>query len=163
MGHDIADQYRQLFFRNLESYKNLNVIAALLAAMDIGMLTLSEYHSAPFSPLIQVSLAFLLSSASCATISLMSATQFSLRFSQLNGQTSSSTSSQEGAARRPISGMMLLLSSAPALLLDWSVIAFLIGLLLWYGDLPGRSSLGFWLVTGHVSVLWILYTLTRGQ
>ena len=57
----------------------------------------------------------------------------------------------------------MLLVSIPGLLLEWSVFAFLVGLLLWYAALPGRSTVGFALVTTNVCVLWLVYMLTRGE
>jgi hypothetical protein len=124
------------------------------------MLTLSEYHTPPPLPsLIQISLAFIASSAACATLSLMSATQLSLRYRKFNDI--SNTDSNE--PRQPIRGGQLLLVSIPGLLLEWSVFAFLVGLLLWYTALPGRSTVGFALVSTNVGVLWLVYMLTRGE
>jgi len=156
---DISERYRALFVRYLRSYNNVNIIAALLAGIDIGMLQLAEYHTASLSSLIQISLTFIASSAACATMSLMSATQLSLRYNKFNQTSIASTSDPH----QPIAGYQLLFVSIPSILLEWSVLAFLVGLLLWYAALPGRSIVGFWLVTGHVFVLWLFYMFTRGE
>ena len=115
------------------------------------MLTFREYHSEPFSSSIQVSLAFVISSASCATIALITATQLSLRFDESEPLPSASGNDEAETSaiidliivQDPICGKHLLLVNIPILLLDWSVFAFLVGILLWYGALPGRSTVGF--------------------
>jgi hypothetical protein len=131
----------------------------LLAGIDIGVLQLAEFHTPPLPSLIQISLAFIASSAASATMSLMSATQLSLRYRKYN----ESPTADANEPRQPIRGGQLLLVSIPGLLLEWSVFAFLVGLLLWYAALPGRSTVGFALVTTNVSVLWFVYILTRGE
>ena len=57
----------------------------------------------------------------------------------------------------------MLLVNIHGLLLEWSVFAFLVGLLLWYAALPGRSTVGFALVATNVGVLWLIYMLSRGE
>jgi len=90
-------------------------------------------------------------------MSLMSATQLSLRYRKYN----ESPTADANEPRQPIRGGQLLLVSIPGLLLEWSVFAFLVGLLLWYAALPGRSTVGFALVTTNVSVLWFVYIFNK--
>lgn len=156
-----------------------------MAGIDVGILTFAEYHSAPFPSVIQVSLAFLISSASCATICLMISTLLSFRFDHYDRENMlSSTTQQEepavtgavsdsdGAPRaRPthfsehhrssISGFQLLFVQIPILLLEWSITSFLVGLLLWYGALSGRSWVAFAITVTHVGLLWIFYWRLR--
>jgi len=142
------------FFRYLKAYQNINIISALLAGIDIGMLTFSEYHSPPFSSLLRASQAFLLSSASCATILLIIATMLSFRFPD-------DVNAEDPAENQIIRGWDLMHASIPPLLLEWSLLSFLVGLLLWYSQLEGKSWLGFWLITVQVVLLSIYYVFTR--
>lgn len=50
----------------------------------------------------------------------------------------------------------------PILLLEWSILSFLVGLRLWYWSLPRRSAVVFWIITAEMLLMYTLFTLVRG-
>lgn len=183
---DIGEAERALFARYIQSYETVNIILALLAGIDIGMLTFNEYHSPPFSSLIVISQAFLISSASSVTISLMIATMLSFRFKDLeyvvhlssvdvervrnlkSRRGISIAHAQLNAEGQPtaffqqeVSGSELFHVQMPVVFLEWSILSFLIGILLWYGSLEGKSSVAFGVISAQVGLLWIYYCFIR--
>jgi hypothetical protein len=92
------------------------VIAALTAGASVGVLSFPEFHPSSTS-LSRLAEGFLVSSAATAVIAIMLATMGLFRFED-----------QTNASNR------LELASAwiPLVLLDWSIVAFLCGIMAWY-------------------------------
>jgi len=146
-----------------------------VAGIDIGMLTFNEYHSAPFSSRLAVSLAFLVSSASCATLSLMIITVLSFRYTDVEQNFMSGRQDCDPAmerivvvlndrpvlVRQQISGWSTLHVQVPVVLLEWSILTFVVGLLLWYAALQGSSLVVVGLVASQVTLLWGYYAFLR--
>lgn len=106
-----------LFFRLLRFYKTFIVLSALVGSLSLNILSYNEFHPT-MSARTRVAEGFLVSSASTSVISGMLATMLRFRFED-----------QDSATRKEYA-----LAWAPLVVLDWSIVAFLIGLLLWYGD-----------------------------
>jgi hypothetical protein len=143
-----------VFFRLIESYKNINIYSALIAGIDVGVLTFNEYHTTPLSLAILVSQSFLMSSASCATISLMITTMTAFEF---EGQ--KDWFGDQKATDRNITRNELTVAWLPIMLLDWSIVTFLVGLLTWYGNLEGQSRWCIVVISAHVVCLLIICIL----
>lgn len=114
------------------------MISALTAGASVGVLSFSEFHPST-SSLARLAEGFLVSSAATAVIAIMLATMFLFRFED-----------QTYASNR----LELALAWIPLLLLDWSIVAFLCGLVAWYA---GKNSL--WrvlLLSTNISVLMLV-------
>jgi hypothetical protein len=119
-------------------YKTFNVIAALTAGASVGVLSFPEFHPST-SSLARLAEGFLVSSAATAVIAIMLATMGLFCFED-----------QTQASNR------LELASAwiPLVLLDWSIVAFLCGLMAWYA---GKNAL--WrvlLLSANIGVLMLV-------
>jgi len=143
MGKPIGPTSMIVFKRLILYYeKNLNVISALVAGVSIGTLTFPEFHpsDSPTSSLINISEAFLVSSTSASTISIMLATMLMFRFEGHNS-----------ASRADLALMWV-----PLVLLDWGIVGFLVGMLTWYtaksGGVIGR-------VKGQLAFVGVLMSL----
>jgi hypothetical protein len=55
----------------------------------------------------------------------------------------------------------LLYVQLPVLLLEWSILSFLLGLLLWYWSVPGRSLVGFCIIATQAALMFIFYCVLR--
>ncbi|KAM0805797.1 hypothetical protein BDR22DRAFT_777134, partial [Usnea florida] len=113
----LEPQHLMLFFRLLRFYKTFIVLSALVGSLSLNILSYNEFHPT-VSAQTRVAEGFLVSSASTSVISGMLATMLRFRFDE-----------QDSATRKEYA-----LPWSPLVVLDWSIISFLIGLLLWYGD-----------------------------
>lgn len=110
-----------VFFRLQRFYKTFNVLSALISGLSLTVLTFAEFHPTT-SGRSQAAEGFLVSSASTSVISVMLATMLLFRFE-----------GHETVTRKDLA-----LAWAPLVALDWSIVAFLVGLLLWYGEKNDR-------------------------
>ena len=106
-----------VFFRLQRFYKTFNVVSALVSGLSLAVLTFDEFHPTT-SGQIQAAEGFLVSSAVTSVISIMLATMLLFRFE-----------GHETATRKELA-----LVWAPLVALDWAIVAFVVGLLLWYGE-----------------------------
>lgn len=106
-----------VFSRLLRFYKSFIVLSALVGSLAISVLNFTEFHPTVSSQ-NRAAEGFLVSSASTSVISGMLATMLLFRFE-----------GQEIVTRKDYA-----LAWLPLVTLDWSIVAFLIGLLLWYGE-----------------------------
>ncbi|KAI4137827.1 MAG: hypothetical protein LQ341_004970 [Variospora aurantia] len=114
------DQHRVIVFKRLvRFYDNFLLLSALTGGLSVGALQFSEFHPAA-TPIDKIAEGFLTSSACSAVLAVMLAVMLNFRF---EGH-SSATRLDYGVAWTPL------------VLLDWSIVAVLMGLLCWYG---GRS------------------------
>lgn len=113
----LAPETLILFFRLLRFYKSFIILSALIGGLSLSILQFNEFHPTISSPM-RAAEGFLVSSASSSVIAGMLATMLPFRFQ-----------GQEAATRKDY-----LLAWSPLVLLDWSIVAFLVGLLLWYGE-----------------------------
>ncbi|KAL9008017.1 MAG: hypothetical protein Q9173_006817 [Seirophora scorigena] len=113
-------QHRIIIFRRLvRFYDNFLLLSALTGGLSVGALQFSEFHPAATS-VDKVAEGLLTSSACSAVLAVMLAVMLNFRF---EGQRSA-TRLDYGVAWTPL------------VLLDWSILAVLMGLLCWYW---GRS------------------------
>ena len=106
-----------VFFRLLRFYKTFNVVSALVSGLSLAVLTFDEFHPTT-SGQSRAAEGFLVSSAVTSVISIMLATMLLFRFE-----------GHETATRKELA-----LVWAPLVFLDWAIVAFVVGLLLWYGE-----------------------------
>ena len=106
-----------VFLRLLRFYKSFIVLSALVGSLSLSVLNFSEFHPT-LSSQARAAEGFLVSSASTSVIAGMLATMLPFRFE-----------GQEAATRKDY-----VLAWLPLAILDWSIVAFLVGLLLWYGE-----------------------------
>ena len=106
-----------VFFRLRRFYKTFNVVSALVSGLSLAVLTFDEFHPTT-SGQIQAAEGFLVSSALTSVISIMLATMLLFRFE-----------GHETATRKELA-----LVWVPLVALDWAIVAFIVGLLLWYGE-----------------------------
>lgn len=104
-----------IFQRIQRMYKTFVVLAALISGLAVAALTLNEYHP-PSSDLIFASEGFLCSSAITAIISAVLAIMLLFQFE-----------GSQRATRRDLA-----VAWAPLVLLDLSVVEFLVGMVCWY-------------------------------
>ena len=113
----LEPQHLKLFFRLLRFYKTFIVLSALVGSLSLNILSYNEFHPT-VSARTRVAEGFLVSSLSTSVISGMLATMLRFRFED-----------QDSATVKEYA-----LAWTPLIVLDWSIVSFLIGLLLWYGD-----------------------------
>lgn len=106
-----------VFFRLLRFYKRFIVLSALVGSLSLAVLSFNGFHPT-VSRQTRAAEGFLVSSASTSVISSMLAIMLPFRFE-----------GQEAATRKDYA-----LAWLPLVTLDWSIVAFLVGLLLWYGE-----------------------------
>ncbi|KAI9760256.1 MAG: Dicer-like protein 2 [Chaenotheca gracillima] len=114
------------FSRLLRIYPTLNILSALMSGLSIASLTLPEFHPiaaqnpVPASqvPIYTLAEGFFTSAAACSVISIMLCTMLQFCFE----------------SRVTATRLDLVLLWSPLVLLDWSIVAFLLGLLVWYGE-----------------------------
>ncbi|KAL4993243.1 hypothetical protein BDV10DRAFT_29892 [Aspergillus recurvatus] len=105
-----------LVFQRLHRfYTTFVILAALVSGLALAALTFNEFHPAP-SALIRTSEGFLCSSAITAVLSAVLATMLLFQFE-----------GQEKATR-----IDLAIAWSPLVLLDLSILEFLIGIVCWY-------------------------------
>ncbi|KKY13854.1 hypothetical protein UCDDS831_g08679 [Diplodia seriata] len=110
------DRRAILFKRLFSLLPQLNVLSALTATASIGALTFDEFHQTSSSSMNHAAEGLLTSCAVAATTSIMLSTMLMFRFE-----------AHESILRREY---MLLWT--PLILLDWSIVALLVGVTLWY-------------------------------
>ncbi|KAI9820609.1 MAG: hypothetical protein M1827_004978 [Pycnora praestabilis] len=147
-----------LLHRIVKLYKTFIVLSALTGALSIGLLSFPEFHpstnnspsSITTTSLIHVSEAFLLSSLISAVVAGMLATMLLFCF--------------EGYA--PGARKDLLAAWAPLVLLDWSIVAFLAGMLCWYAEKNRQAGdIASWrtiIMVVHVGALLIASMVIAG-
>ena len=106
-----------VFFRLQRFYKTFNVVSALVSGLSLAVLTFDEFHPTT-SGQLQAAEGFLVSSAVTSVISIMLATMLLFRFE-----------GHDTATRKELALVWI-----PLVLLDWAIVAFVVGLLLWYGE-----------------------------
>ncbi|KAL1962118.1 hypothetical protein VTN77DRAFT_585 [Rasamsonia byssochlamydoides] len=107
-----------LVFQRLHRfYSSFGVLAALISALALAVLSFNEFHPT-VSPLSRLSEGFLCSSAMTAVISAVVATMLMFQFE-----------GHEKATRRDLAVAWL-----PLIFLDLSVVEFLVGLVSWHAD-----------------------------
>ena len=107
----------EVFFRLLRFYKTFNIVSALVSGLSIATLTFNEFHPSSTAR-SHAAEGFLVSSASTGVLAVMLATMLLFRF-----EGHSSATRQD-----------LALAWTPLIILDWSILAFVVGLLLWYAE-----------------------------
>lgn len=140
-----------VFFRLQRFFKTFNVVSALVSGLCLAVLTFNEFHPTT-SEQSRAAEGFLVSSATTSVISIMLATMLLFRFE-----------GHETATRKHLA-----LAWAPLVGLDWSIVAFVIGLLLWYGEKnkSWRTSIigfqtGALLVFVSFVAVWMWTTMRR--
>jgi len=129
-----------LVFQRLHRfYKTLNVVSALVGGLSLAVLTFDEFHPTR-STLARASEGFLCSSALTAVISVMAATMLLFRF--------------EGHATATRKD--LILAWSPLVLLDVTIVEYLLGLVLWYSG--KNNSWRTALMSAQMAVL-LLYSI----
>ncbi len=106
-----------VFFRLQRFYKTFNVVSALVSGLSLAVLTFNEFHPTT-SGQSEAAEGFLVSSAVTSVISIMLATMLLFRYEGF-----------ETATRKDLA-----LVWVPLIALDWAIVAFVVGLLLWYGE-----------------------------
>ncbi|OJD32759.1 uncharacterized protein BKCO1_36000111 [Diplodia corticola] len=114
-GDPAADRRSILFKRLFNILPQLNLLAALTASASIGALTFDEFHPT-LGPINCAAEGLLTSCAISATASIMLSTMLMFRFEALE----------------VVLKKQYLLLWTPLVLLDWSILALLIGITLWY-------------------------------
>jgi hypothetical protein len=113
-----VDARALLIFQRLKRFCNtFNILAALISGLAIATLTLNEFYPCTTS-IARSAEAFLCSSAMCAVISAMLSTMLLFRFE-----------GHKTATRKELA-----IAWSPLVLLDWVILEFLFGLMLWYAD-----------------------------
>ena len=115
-----------LFLRLLRFYQSFIVLSALIASLSLALLNFNEFHPTT-SDQLRAAEGFLVSSSSASVIAGMLATMLPFRF--------------EG--HEAATGTDYVLAWLPLVFLDWSIVAFLVGLLLWYGKKSDRMAVSF--------------------
>ena len=134
-----------VFFCLQRFYKTFNVVSALVSGLSLAVLTFDEFHPTT-SWQSQAAEGFLVSSASTGVISIMLATMLLFRF--------------EGHGTATRKDLALVWASLVAL--DWSIIAFVVGLLLWYREKNDRWTTIVGLQTGTL-LLFVSWVNTLPQ
>jgi ABC-type xylose transport system permease subunit len=131
-----------VFQRIQRFYSTFVVLAALISGLAVAALTFSEFHPTS-SGLIQTSEGFLCSSAITAVISAVVATMLLFQFEGL-----------EKATRRDLA-----VAWAPLVLLDLSILEFLLGMVCWYS---GKSAYwrGALMATQFAFLMVVCFTLS---
>ena len=140
-----------VFFRLQRFYKTFNVVSALVSGLSLAVLTFDEFHPTT-SGQIQAAEGFLVSSALTSVISIMLATMLLFRFE-----------GHETATRKELA-----LVWVPLVALDWAIVAFIVGLLLWYGEKNDawRTTIlglqtGVFLAFVSSAAVWMWSTMSR--
>jgi hypothetical protein len=121
------DRRAVLVFQRIQRfYKTFVVLAALISGLAVAALTFNEFHPTN-SGLIRVSEGFLCSSSITAVVSAVAATMLLFQF--------------EGVEK--ITRLDLAIAWSPLVLLDCSIVEFLVGMVCWYSskNLQWRSAL----------------------
>jgi len=131
-----------LVFQRLQRFYNtFNVLAALISGLSLATLTFNEFHPCKTS-MSRSAEAFLCTSAMTAVVAAMLATMLLFRFE-----------GHETPTRKELA-----IAWSPLVLLDWAIVEFLVGLMLWYANKADgwRSSL----VAVSISILLALTVWT---
>ncbi|KAL8794935.1 MAG: hypothetical protein Q9195_002517 [Heterodermia aff. obscurata] len=136
-----------IFHRLIRFYNNCTLLSALVAGLSVGALQFPELHPAATTT-TQAAEGFLTSAACSAVFAVMLATMLSFHF---DGQ-DSATRWDYGVAWIPL------------ILLDWSIVAVLLGLLCWYWERGKGWRFGMLfagMVLVFVFVLWLALTMFK--
>jgi hypothetical protein len=149
----------------------------LLVSAEVAVLQFNEFHSPPLPATLQVGLAFIMSSTLCAAIALMLTTVLSFQFEHLTEESATVTPMPaESGHHTPddqpeepraipeelrVSARDLLYVQIPLVMLEISILFFLVGFMLWYWSLPGRSIVGFSLMVAQAGLMLIFYFALR--
>lgn len=106
-----------VFQRLNRFYKTFLILSGLTSALSAGVLQFQEFHPT-LTPLQKIAEGFIVSSTAAAVISAMLGTMLLFRY---EGYTS--------CTRKDLA-----LAWSPLVMLDWSILAFLAGLVTWYKD-----------------------------
>lgn len=143
----VLDSRAILVFQRIHKfYKTFVVLAALISGLAVAALTFNEFHPTN-SDLIYASEGFLCSSAITAVVSAVVATMLLFQFES------------KGTIRRK----HLAIAWCPLIILDFSIIEFLVGMVCWYSskNLEWRGALMATQLAGLMSIcialsLWML-------
>jgi hypothetical protein len=87
------------------------------------------------------------------------------QFDSINEAEQSHAAGASGGGVRPgkakISGQEFMYVQIPIVLLEWSLLSFLVGFLLWYWSLPGRSVAVFSIIVSQVGLMYLFYIRLR--
>ena len=132
-----------LFFENLLHHiKNLDIIAALMAGMSAGVLTFNEFHPT-LSNVYRNAEGFLVGSAASALMSIMLGVMLLFRYTTHPRTPHKDLVNRDEVKPNPdVPTRELLLGDlwllcVPLVLVDWSIVSFLIGVMMWYGEKEG--------------------------
>nr|OQO21672.1 hypothetical protein B0A51_10546 [Rachicladosporium sp. CCFEE 5018] len=128
-----------VFHRLIRFYKTFLILSTLISALSASALQFPEFHPAD-SNILRVAEGFFVSSTSTAVIAAMVGTMLLFRY---DGH-------QEATLRD------LILAWTPLIILDWSIISFLGGIILWY--VAQNPDFRSWLV-GSSTGLLLLFAL----
>ena len=143
----VGPHHIAVFNRIIRHYDNYILLAALIAGLSVGALQFSEFHPAATSA-TQAAEGFLTSAACSAVFAVMLAVMLSFHF--------------EG--HDSLTRLDYRLAWTPLILLDWSIVAVLIGLLCRYWERSKCWSFGLLVASvGLVSafVLWVALMMWR--
>jgi len=140
-----------LVFQRLQRfYKTLNVVSALVGGLSLAVLSFPEFHPTQ-SSLARAAEGFLCSSALTAITSVMLSTMLLFRFE-----------GHETATRKELA-----LAWTPLALLDWAIVEYLLGLVLWYSGKNNRwrtammsAQMAVLLVYSMWMALWMWHTMS---
>ncbi|KAL5364803.1 hypothetical protein BJX96DRAFT_138999 [Aspergillus floccosus] len=143
-----------IFQRIQRFYKTFVVLAALISGLAVAALTFDEYHP-PTSDLILASEGFLCSSAITAIISAVLAIMLLFQFEGL-----------QRATRRDLA-----VAWSPLILLDLSIVEFLVGMVCWYcgknarwrGALVTTQFVGLFSLCMAISIWMWFYMKEKGS
>ncbi|KAF2787135.1 hypothetical protein K505DRAFT_288497 [Melanomma pulvis-pyrius CBS 109.77] len=96
-------------------YKTLNIVSALVAGLSLAVLTFDEFHPTQ-SGLVRAAEGLLCSSAFSSVTSVMTSTMLLFKFE-----------GRESATRKDLA-----IAWTPLVLLDFAIVEYLFGLVLWY-------------------------------
>ena len=127
------------------------MVSALVSGLALATLTFPEFHPT-LSPQSRAAEGFLVSSASTSVISIMLGTMLLFAYE-----------GHESVRRKDLA-----LAWAPLVALDWSIFAFITGLLLWYGEkndawrtaIVGSQTGGLLVFVGLVAI-WMWLTMSQ--
>ncbi|KAK6419455.1 hypothetical protein LTR95_017058 [Oleoguttula sp. CCFEE 5521] len=123
-----------VFQRLTRFYKTFLILSALVSALSISALQFPEFHPID-NDLLRVAEGFFISSTSTAVIAAMVGTMLLFRYE-----------GYQEATRKD-----LILAWTPLIILDWSIVSFLGGIITWY--VAHNPNFRSWLVGASTGVL----------